>query len=147
MALLPEFAGLEGAWSGTYKLWLGPHAPEASSATHATVRYIGDARFLVYDYDWSYEGERHEGSMMLGRDAEGAHHMAWADTFHTAEGVMFSTGEGAQVTVLTSYGPPDQQWGWRTEFRADGDQFVVTAFNITPDGTEIKATEASYTPA
>jgi hypothetical protein len=145
MALLPEFETLAGDWAGTYKLWLGPHAPEAQSATNATVRYLGGGRFLVYGYDWSYENERHEGSMMLGRDNEGVHQMAWADTFHTADGVLYSTGAGADPTVLTSYGPPDQQWGWRTEFRVIDARFVVTAFNITPDGTEIKATEASYT--
>jgi hypothetical protein len=58
-------------------------------------------------------------------------------------------GELEQMSMLGSYAyvipETEQHWGWRTsiEFPSD-DEVVITAYNISPEGEEAKATEVVY---
>jgi len=48
---------------------------------------------------------------------------------------------------LGSYGGPEipEPWGWRTVTElTDNDTLVITAYNISPEGQEDKATETVY---
>jgi Protein of unknown function (DUF1579) len=39
----------------------------------------------------------------------------------------------------------EQHWGWRTEIEMPGDDEVkITAYNISPEGEEARATELLY---
>jgi hypothetical protein len=39
----------------------------------------------------------------------------------------------------------DQTWGWRTEIElVHDDELVLTAYNVTPEGEEAKATQTVY---
>ena len=65
-------------------------------------------------------------------------------------GIMFSDGQpGDKFEVLGSYdagGPEVPRWGWRTEIDVlDENNVVITAYNIPPEGDEMKATEMRYT--
>jgi hypothetical protein len=64
---------------------------------------------------------------------------------------MFSQGNKGDdsIKVLGSYAyitpETEQYWGWRTHVEMKDDaEMVITAFNISPEGDETKATETIY---
>jgi hypothetical protein len=64
---------------------------------------------------------------------------------------MFSEGTmgDAAINVLGSYAyvtpEAEQRWGWRTHIELQSDwEPVISAFNISPEGEETKASETSY---
>jgi hypothetical protein len=64
---------------------------------------------------------------------------------------MFSQGDKgeANFNVLGGYAyvtpEIEQHWGWRTHIEMLSDsEIMITAFNISPEGQESKATETIY---
>jgi hypothetical protein len=52
---------------------------------------------------------------------------------------------GPDAMVQGSYDSDGQTWGWRTTCAMpDVDHLVVTAWNLSPQGQEDKATETAY---
>jgi Protein of unknown function (DUF1579) len=135
-----------GDWEGVYRLWLEPGVLRGESPTRATIYPVLHGRYVSQDYEWADQGILQQGTMLLGRDNDGVWNMAWVDTWHTAGAVMpFKGQDGSGADVLGSYGGNGEQWGWRTAWSMpDSDHLVVTAWNITPQGTEHKATESTY---
>ena len=88
--------------------------------------------------------------MIYGFDlATNKFQVAWVDSFHMSTGILFSEGEpGDRFAVLGTYdagGPDVPRWSWRTEIDiVDNDNVVLTAYNISPEGDEAKATETIY---
>lgn len=99
---------------------------------------------MVLDYDWIDADVPQSGSMLVGHADDDVWQMAWTDTWHTGNSIMFCTGTTA-IDVLCSYGPLDEQWHWRTTVDASQHELVITAWNVTPAGESAKATEATYT--
>jgi hypothetical protein len=73
----------------------------------------------------------------------------WIDTWHMGRQVMAAEGsisQSGEISVLGSFAvPPGPDWGWRTVITPDdGQELQITMFNISPEGLEELAVEASY---
>jgi hypothetical protein len=143
-------AQLAGNWRGTSKLWLEPGKLADESPVVGTIQLLLEGRFALYLYQGSIEGEPQHGMFTFGYNITLEQFEAsWVDSFHNSTGIMFCIGaeRGNGFSVTGSYpdpaGGPD--WGWRTEVEMNGDELVITAYNITPEGEEFKATEAKLT--
>jgi hypothetical protein len=135
-----------GEWEGTYRLWLEPGVLRSESPSRATIVPMLHGRYVAQDYEWADQGALQQGTMLLGSDGDGAWHLAWVDTYHTGSSIMPSRGEaGGAAEVTGTFEGGGEQWGWRTTWTmSDPDHLVVTAWIITPQGEEGKATEATY---
>jgi Protein of unknown function (DUF1579) len=135
-----------GEWEGTYRLWLEPGVLRGESPARATIMPMLHGRYVVQDYEWADQGALQQGTMLLGCDADGAWQMAWVDTWHTGSSIMACQGDAESGAVVVGhYGGAGEVWGWRTAWTMpDLDHLVVTAWNITPQGDEHKATETQY---
>jgi len=140
---------LTGQWKGITQTWFEPGKLADESPMEGKITSILDGRFILYEYKGSLQNKPFEGMAIFGFElGEGKFQGAWVDSFHMGTGIMFSEGakSGKNISVLGTYGSPDagKQWGWRTEMEWQNEDLVITAYNITPEGEESKATETIY---
>ena len=138
---------LAGHWQGTSKLWLEPDKLAGESPIVGTIQLILDGRFALFLYQSSIEGEAQHGMFTFGYNTTLERYEAsWVDSFHNNTAIMFCEGNAIEngFAVLGSYPDPTggPEWGWRTEVQWNGNELIMTAYNITPEGEEAKATEA-----
>lgn len=139
---------LIGNWEGRAKTWFEKDVLADDSAVKGVFSSILGGRFVSYDYQGSLNDKPIEGKMIIGFDIPYQKFTSsWIDSFHMGTQIMLSSGNATEkgFSVLGTYGSPeygDQLWGWRTELKIINiDEITLSAFNISPEGEETKATE------
>ncbi len=146
-------AQLAGGWTGTSRLWLEPDTLAGEAPLVGNIQLVLEGRFALFLYQSAAEGEPQHGMFTFGYNTIlDRYEASWVDSFHNNTAIMFCVGTSMGVengfSVLGSYpdptGGPD--WGWRTVVQLlDNDHLLITAYNISPEGGEAKATEARLT--
>lgn len=151
MSLPPRFAGLSGEWKGTKRVYLnGESGPVRESASRMTVARAARETFLLLAYSWKFDGEPHEGLLLLGYDEkQNAATAAWGDSWHMSRKIMHCAGtiDGGNVfDVRGSYAaPPGPDWGWRIVLNVHtADSMELVMHNISPEGKEALAVKAAF---
>jgi hypothetical protein len=147
-----QLSKMVGEWEGTTKTWFDPLKLEDESPITGTMRSILDGRFIMHEYQSSFGGKPLTGMVIYGYNLDlQRFQCAWIDSFHTGSSILFSQGDKGDTSmrVLGSYAyitpQEEQHWGWRTNIEMMSDkEMVITAFNISPEGEETKATETVY---
>ncbi len=139
---------MAGNWEGTTRVWFEPDKVADESPVSGTMKVILDGRFILHEYKGSFGGKPLEGMGLYGYHLGlGKYQSAWIDSFHNGSAIMFSEGQSGEPFKVTggyAYVTPEQvhHWKWRTEFEIrNDDEIVITAYNISPEGEEAKATE------
>jgi hypothetical protein len=143
-----------GEWEGMTRTWLEPDVLTDESPTRGTFRPILGGRFLMHEYEGKVGDDPMVGIAIIGYDLTSQRYQtAWIDSWHMGTGILFSQGPRGEQSGLVpnvsgrypvNDGSPD--WGWRTEYDLQApDRLVITAYNITPEGEEARATETVYT--
>ncbi|EMY63020.1 DUF1579 domain-containing protein [Leptospira terpstrae] len=142
---------LIGLWSGKTKTWFEKDVLADESDAQASITSLLEGRFISIDYHSSLDGKPFVGKMIVGFDIPYQKFTSsWIDSFHMGSQIMLSSGISTEkgFSVTGSYGNPEygeKLWGWRTEFQFISEsEFSLTAYNISPEGEDAKATETFY---
>ena len=147
-----QLGKMVGDWEGTTKTWFDPAKLEDESPIKGTMRLILDGRFIMHEYQSKFGDKPITGIAIYGYNLDlEKFQCAWVDSFHNGSAIMFSQGKkgDSEINILGSYAyvtpEMEQHWRWRTHIELVNDsEIVITAFNISPEGQETKATETVY---
>ena len=133
-------AGLIGDWVGTTGTRFMPTDAFETHDVKATMRWVANGTFVLYEYDGAFNGAPAHGAAFFGIDPEsGEGSSAWVDGFHASAAPMLSKGQAAAGELLhvsTTYGDPAEPWGWHTVVTTQGpDAITIQAYN-QPHGRE-----------
>ncbi len=151
MSIHENFEQLAGNWRGTKRLHLSweKENPVRESDSAASVALPARGEFWKLEYDWTFEGERQDGLLLVGRAKEKADFSAtWIDSWHNGDNEMKLTGaiDQNKLDLRGFYTVPGHPpWGWRVAIApGSGDSWSLSMFNVTPEGEETLAVELDY---
>jgi len=142
---------LAGGWTGTSRIWLEPGKLLDEAPIIGTIQIVLDGRFALFLYQSSVEGEAQHGMFTFGYNTTLEQYEAsWLDSYHNNTANMFCVGSARDkgFVVVGAYPDPTEgpDWGWRTEVSTiDENHLTITAYNIHPEGEEVKAAEMELT--
>ena len=147
-----QLSRLAGEWEGITKIWFEPDKLADESPIRGTMRLILDGRFILHEYKGSLSDKPFEGIAIYGYHLDlKKFQCSWIDSFHNGTAIMFSEGKKGTTdfTMVGSYAyvtpEIEQHWGWRTNIEIiSDDEVMITAYNISPEGQDDKATETVY---
>jgi Protein of unknown function (DUF1579) len=139
-----------GRWSGNSTLRDPQNGILEECHSTALVAPVLGGRFARFDYTWRYKDSPQEGSILLGVDPRRKIcRAAWIDSWHMGHSLMDCTGgsAGSYLSVRGSYpAPPGPDWGWRIDLGPQDDSiFRLVMYNVSPQGEEELAVDATYT--
>ncbi|MCG6964765.1 MAG: DUF1579 domain-containing protein [Acidobacteria bacterium] len=144
-------AKMAGTWSLEVKSWMDPKAPPTVSTGDATMKMTMDGRYLKEKVNGTMMGAPFQGLGFTGYDNIIKRYVSvWMDNMST--GIMRSEGAYDEAThTMTMTGTYVDPVSGKTKTmkgtsRYEGDNRVVfTYYDTTPDGTEYKSMEITYT--
>jgi hypothetical protein len=150
MTSLATLIRLIGQWAGSNRLhvvWLTP--PVQDSDTTASVSLAAQGQFLAISYTWAYEGKPQDGLLLIGSgEAANSVKAVWIDSWHMSDKFMLLEGTvepSGSISMRGAYAaPPGPDWGWRIVIEPGDAAFRMTMHNISPEGEEIPAVEATF---
>lgn len=101
----------------------------------------------MVEYAWDHDGPLAGAIVLCGDPSTGEASAGWSDTWHQDKSVMPLHGKdaGSSVVLRGTYpvpGHPD--WGWRIELGLSGPNVPLRMINVSPEGDEEWAVEATY---
>lgn len=145
-----RLSNLVGIWEGNTKTWFEKDVLADEAPMRAKINLLLDGRFINYEYSSTLNGKPYQGIMTWAYDLGNEKcQCSWVDSFHMGTAIMHSEGHetknGFSVTGTYGWIGIGAPWSWRTELEIINlDQFMIRAFNISPEGDEAKATETIY---
>jgi hypothetical protein len=151
MAVPKSIHDAKGSWRGKSKLNLADQPPDkrvTESDSHLHVDCDALNAYATILYDWSYEGKRQEGTMLLcmAHKAKTVEY-GWVDSWHQSTAVMHLAGtcdDTGPVKAKGTWSAGGQPWGWTISLEHMGDELLLKMEVITPDGRVEWAVDATY---
>ncbi len=139
-----------GEWNTENKFWMQPDQPHIEKGT-ATHRWVMDGRFLVQEYNSSFQGQPFKGIGYMGYDnLTKKYQSTWLDNMSTAIFIQAGSCDTAGKEFTFNGEGPDCETGKVTPYRSvlkviSPDKHVFEMYKPGPDGKMHKNMEITYT--
>jgi len=127
-----------GEWTGTNKFRFRPTDEYEESPSHAGVGLRAHGHVAIISHTWVYEGEEHEGLLVIGAGAEqDAFQSTWTESWHQKPQWLSSTGRliGPKTLQLEGSYAPNAGWNIRIEAEDSSKLNIVMDHVFEPHGT------------
>lgn len=141
---------LIGDWNTENKFWMGPGDPQVVKGT-ASYRWIMDGRFVVHEYNSTWDGKPFKGLGYSGYDnLTKKYQNTWLDNMSTSIFVQSGSCDESGRTFTYEGEGPDCMTGKVVQHKSvlrviSSDRHVFEMHKPGPDGKLMKIMEITYT--